>query len=65
MSCPSSSFCAEVDEPFPSALWNRYTWSMMRRLLIASGLLVLPSVLALTLTLADAGVRRERIHVSP
>jgi hypothetical protein len=37
----------------------------MRRLLIASGLLALPSVLALTLTLADASVSGERIHVSP
>lgn len=38
----------------------------MRRLLIVSGLLALPSVLALTsLTLADASVRRERIHINP
>jgi hypothetical protein len=37
----------------------------MRRLLIGSGLLVLPAVLALTLTFADASVRGERIHVSP
>lgn len=37
----------------------------MRRLLIASVLLALLSVLVLMLTLADASVRRERIHVSP
>lgn len=43
----------------------RYIRSVTRRLLIGSALLALPSVLALTLTLADASVRRERIHVSP
>jgi len=37
----------------------------MRRLLIASVLLALPLVLTLALTLADASVHRERIHVSP
>ncbi len=37
----------------------------MRRLVIVSALVALPLVLALTLTLADASVRRERIHVSP
>jgi hypothetical protein len=39
--------------------------SVMRRRVIASALLALPLVLALTSTLADASVRRERIHVSP
>jgi hypothetical protein len=38
---------------------------VVRRLLIASGLLTLSSVLALTATFADASVRRERIYVSP
>lgn len=37
----------------------------MRRLLIMSGLLALPAVLALTLTLADASVSGERIQVGP
>jgi len=37
----------------------------MRRLLIGVPLLALPLVLALTLTLADASVGRERIHVGP
>ena len=38
---------------------------MSRRLLIGSALLALPSVLALTLTFANASVLRGRIHVSP
>jgi hypothetical protein len=37
----------------------------MRRLLIGTALLVLPAVLAVTLTLADASVSHELIHVSP
>jgi len=37
----------------------------MRRLLITSGLVALPLVLALTLTLADASVSGERILVGP
>jgi hypothetical protein len=37
----------------------------MRKLVTVSALLALSSLLALTLTLADASVRRERIHVSP
>jgi hypothetical protein len=43
----------------------RYARSVMRRLLIGAALLALPSVLVLTLTLADASVSGERIHVSP
>jgi hypothetical protein len=37
----------------------------MRRFVIVSALLALPLVFALTLTLADASVRRARVHVSP
>lgn len=51
--------------PFLSAFRIALYSAVMRRLLIASGLLVLPSVLALMLPLADASVRREIIHVSP
>jgi hypothetical protein len=55
-----------VDRPCGAlSLELRYIWPGMRRLLIASGLLALPSVLALMLPIADASVRREPIHVSP